>query len=839
MSETVPSDIEEKMQQISAIVDLKQQHMLATVLDTNVAYLKHLVQYIPHLESKKYVSFQRWLGVLLECPFAITKVLDSTEIDALVGFLVLCSCLDAATSKISARNLALVAHNMYVTGDKAIYDIAETTIGGTRVTKITFFRFLKQLAAIGGAQDVDTAIVKGESAIVKRYKLKIMSYQVMRKYVSPAVAMNVYKLFLNESDTKMGWTLSKCFHRVLRCVEKEPVLNSLAVNLDKVFANEHMWINTATIMAFCALEGVVAREADNIIAKMLCYDNESVQRSDLVRETALFLAWAVIRSNAPLRDINQVIIAGLLDVSLQCRRAASTVLLEYVGRNKVAFGNEILDIVNFNSVKRIPLIVQECARVAEIVPALRPQILDALRMNIGHYDRELRTACARCFCVLTSVCPCTFDMIGGQYHFHHGLIVYTLEFLSKHELCGLCLQNENSIFGYAIDTETFAYGGVGDLVAEYLALVTKNVAEMDAEALRKNVVFLLDKNFESDLIVGVSKSMVHDPAFSDLLFKNLARKNSEAYILANAFNAGFEKEVDGKYAENLAMGTIKRKVATMRALRLSGRANAWAKSIEQGIENYDVDVCGDVGVWMRIECLLAALALDNKTVFERHFVRFFVDKSKLLRDILVKQSAPGIYEEEFAFLRCDPSMMDILSVTGSLESLHDFLSEYYRHHILLKRESDLGHDKIHFESSLRAYEMLHEDLGREFFLGVVCTMKSSDASIFHFLLERLYAMRGCMYSHAVLCLQVSGERLNRDNVLCLFFVEKMLEKEKSAEDGSQEQQPNVVQGAVFGDSQELYDCVHRARVLAKSEYVTALCERIVGMLPGCSAKQQC
>lgn len=819
----------------AATLALENKHSrLASILETDVVYLRHVVQYIPLVAEKDYLGFQYWLHVLLCCPFSVTKILKDQEIRALVMFLISCSSIDAKHSKISAKNLAVLANNMYLEHAEVVYSCEEHTLWGEKIPLVFFFRFLKQLAIVGTVDCRGIKITQSDSMVVKRYKLKIISYQTQKGVCDPQETLCIYRQFLNENDTKLGWTLSKCIYRVIRCVERQPVLESLLSETGKIFANEQMWINVATLLAFCVLEGTTPVDVKELISKMLFYDNEYVHKAALVREAGLFLVWSVVRSGMRVDCLDSVVLVALFDTAVQCRRAASTVLLEYIGRNHVDVGSTILDIINFSSVKRLSSIIMDCVRIVEIIPALKNRVIAELKACMGHYNREKRTLGPRCLPHLERACPCMFSL-QSSVRFHYSLFVYTHEFLKLSSPCSVCMTSGNAVFGYTFDHEVLKHGDASDVISEYMSLVDDHLVMMDSKKLEENLLLIIDKNIEFDKLPDVARRTIsRSMSFAKKIFEGLAKKSNRAYIIANTFNEPFRSEVASKYKSILKSMSLDKKTAVVRALRLSDRAGLFLNEIREGLENYSVDFTGDVSTGLRKECLLAAATLRNKLLFERYFIRFFVDRSKLLRDFLVAQGVcSNASKENLMFL----SRMQIDSgVRASIyesKVLEEFMNAYYRRYDDIGHTSLWGHDKIHFSSSLGAYDRLEDAMKKEFFIGIVCAMKNSDASLFYFLLEKLYVMRRELHRVVIESLNVHDTAPDRTQHLTLFFVSKILMLENEYPDVDLENKISIISGKmietefVFSRSLCLHVSILSLRKIVRSVSALKLCDNIL------------
>lgn len=829
--ESVKERIAKQISSAAALAHENRSCRPASALDTDVFYLKHAVQYIPLVAAKDYVGFQYWLHALLCSPFSVTKLLETQEIKELVVFLIACSSIDARLCKISAKNLAVLANNIYLEHAEVVYSYEKHTVWGEKVSPVLFFRFLKQLAIVGTVDGTEIKIAQSDSTVVKRYKLKIISYQTQKGARDPQETLCMYRQFLNENDTKLGWTLSKCIYRVIKCVERQPVLESLVSGLGRIFANEQMWINVATLLAFCALDRTIPGGVEELISTMLFYDNEYVHKSASVREAGLFLVWSVVRAGMHVDCLDSVVLVALFDTAVQCRRAASTVLLEYIGRNRVDEACKVLDIINFSSVKRLSSIIVRCIDIVQVMPTLKTRVIAELRASMGHYNRDKRTLGPRCLPHLESACPCAFGLQGSA-KFHHSLLVYTREFLRLASPCSACVSSGNAVFGYTFDHSLLKHGDADDVISEYMGLADDHPLMMDSKKLEENLLLMMDKNVESDKLSDVAgKAILRSMSFAERVFQGLVKKGNRAYIVANAHNEPFCKEVTSRYKAMLEGTSLDKKAAVVRATRLSGRAGIFVHEIEEGLENYSVDFTGDVSTGLRKECLLAAATLCDRRLFERYYIRFFVDRSKLLRDFLVAQSVRSSTAKESLLFLCKVQVdSEFRAGIYKSKALETFMDAYYRKYDELENTSLWGHDKIHFWSALSAYDLLEHALQGELLIGTVCAMKNSDASLFYFLLEKLYAMRRHLHGTVIESLNVCGTAPGRAQHLVLFFVSKILMLENEYPSADLENRLDITSGKmaeaefVFSRSLRLRTSVLNIRKVVRSASALQLCE---------------
>lgn len=269
------------------------------------------------------------------------------------------------------------------------------------VSEVDFYCFLKYLSQFR-AIDRDLIKIEDTDTIqIKRYKIKIISFITERSSVKEDI--NVLLKFFNIDDTKLGWTIAKSIYRMSKFTDKSNLIKGFKKFLSdySIIPNEQCWINVMTILSFFILDGESIGDFQ-FIEQALKYDNEFCRKRTQLKETALFLLWALLRNNkllissnsksdttcenfSPLRLFNLIIYKALFDFEFVVRRAAASVVQELVGRYDI-FRNDpaIYKIIPENVKRRIKSI--------ELFDQIfkKEQYFEFFENSLYSYDEESR-----------------------------------------------------------------------------------------------------------------------------------------------------------------------------------------------------------------------------------------------------------------------------------------------------------------------------------------------------------------------------------------------------------------------------------------------------------------
>lgn len=165
--------------------------------------------------------------------------------------------------------------------------------------------------------------------------------------------------------------------------------------------NEYKKINQAVEkIEYCRLgenvsTGILYEKLTSYIQMMLSYDVPENRHSIRVRESVLFLLYAMIKKNFSIKP-EWIVSTAILDPNLNCRRAAATLLTEFAGRN-VQF-SFFLDIFSLQSVRypnpdlfpKVISCLNKKHRSMNYVNKWAYYFYKNLLSRINHYDFDLQ-----------------------------------------------------------------------------------------------------------------------------------------------------------------------------------------------------------------------------------------------------------------------------------------------------------------------------------------------------------------------------------------------------------------------------------------------------------------
>lgn len=708
---------------------------------TDITYLKPVIDNIDSLAAIDRNGVVCWLGVLLQNPFPLR--IDKEGLGKTVGFL-LETAHATANRKSALRCLAMLARKADVQYHCA--DGPRFCIHDTEVSEPTYYEFLGHLAGLGGKVESEP-IAKSDSMFVKRMKIKIMSN-------GPASgALEALFGMLNDSDSRLAWTLCRSFVKVARHADAEAVVQSLKKSCDVLFANEGSWINVATILGMMALEGWAIGDVSEIIWKGACYTNEFVSSSEMVRESALFLVWALVRSSQmpPERLFHLMVARALFDPSLPCRRGAAGVVLEHVGRFPRPWGEELISLINFHSVKRLSSCSRAAGRVLEML-GCSDVLEDVLLKNLFHHDLEVKRQSAYCISrhfgrggVIASIGSAALKTPSDFI----GVFAVVKEFArqGRHHEVGELVE---LVIGLKIDPSFCKYREFCAFVTSYLEAVESIGDVGSSDIICENLYMLLARSVLPEEVSRTSWMFIDtNRGFADRVAKSVGRA-TEGFILANSRNKKHEGQIRRKYLEYLDQGPIDTKAHVMKAIRLCGRVDGYEEHILEGLENYHTDSRGDMGSRLRMESLLASFSMQDGSITSRYFVRYFVGKSKALRDecILMCKSS-DVFPQGFGYISRPGHLVD----SARLQPIRPFLNAFYSEFRRLEEESDLGNDSMVFMASAKASKHLSGEHYNEFVNGILETIGSSSASLCSLVIEAVFGVRKRFLESILMMLQ--------------------------------------------------------------------------------------
>lgn len=710
-----------ELDKVSSLLASREYEKAVSALPTDIRYLRPLLEQIAMLNRHGTVC---WLVTLLANPFALTLCPEETRRAA--AFLLDMS-RECCIAKLSLRGLALL-----VLKTNAPHSEERLSVCGIEISRTTYYSFLLRLSRITRikAQHIE----KNDSAAVNRMKIKIMAAN------PDSSTLKIYMDLLNERDTRLGWTLSKAFFKVAKHVDAERAVDDLKRRCSSIFANEETWINVCTILGIMVLNGWGVGDIFQIVSEAINYTNEAVQASERVREAALFLLWASVRSCGGLDEnmLHLVAARAFFDSSLICRRGAAAVVLEYIGRAERVSGYRLVSLINFHSVKRIEMCSEAVGEAIEIMDC-RDAFEDAAIRNLFHSRLESRRQSASCIARYFSAKAASHVVLkdlNTPSDFISALLL-TREFIRQGRLAEIAGVVE-LVGRLRVDAAFSRCRDFNVFVQHYVEIAAHLREHGDEGIVCENLHLFLTKNIHPEEVSRACWMFVG--ALGDRLVAGLKRR-SEAFILANACNAEHRAEVEKVYTDILENGDIDGKTHVMRAVGYMEQPCRFRKYIDEGLENYSIDYRGDSSAALRRESLLASFLCDSPGT-SRHFVRLFAGKSKMLRDECIAMCrSSGVFESGFEYIPRRSCPVDV----QKLAPARAFLNEFYRSFRAMEQECEVGNDNMFFAAAVDASGLLDQDHLTELVTGLLGSIGHSDASLHTFILETLFQKREQIY----------------------------------------------------------------------------------------------
>lgn len=662
----------------------------------------HGFKYI--LENKENISQEsciRWLNVLLKLPFSLSHILTPGEVLDLKNVLYRHIKTEKVHHKLSIKNMALFVHNIlinicedsimeYLKGNDnsgnasssnlclfgLSFDITEYYGLVNQLSKL--FPKITSFLEIPGISELD-------STTVARYKIKIMANT--STFCNAEGNINYFMKFINYRDYRFGWTLSKAICRVSRFCCRNSLSEQIKGSLKcEIIGNEQRWMNLLSVLSLLTLSGLNIGSMGDICLKALSYSRDHEPRAESLRETALFFLWGCVRLELhPSKDeMILVIWTALFDVSYRCRRAASAVLQEYLGRfsfilehrrnlTEATLSKNFSQIMLFapsttscktlaqapehsHNIPPSPLIEKFCIISEKIISRnlrrlydsfevflelplhdlFKPHVLSLLSSTL--FERRIIAAAITSF--LYDPSEVLHDYLSVALNGYHLLIYF----------CNLFSCSSSPIY----DTKELRLQNyIHSRHFDVLALTYLKIYEfVELQSLKCNIRFLVEKNYRrTELMVPVILRLKDDSSFMNDLF-SMARRN-EAGLAINIANHAHWDQLKKIYINNLK--SLNKVSETLRAMQLSdfGR-DKWTETdleallpmLYKFLDDYSLGSAGDAGYFSRKEAFLLLWKLKERINVEKYTIRFLADKSKKLRDLLANVLLPGYFSEE-------------------------------------------------------------------------------------------------------------------------------------------------------------------------------------------------
>lgn len=394
---------------INEIIELINKNKLLPTEITNIYKIIDLIKINKEFNQEEIKALLVWSKTILMNPFSISKFINNEDLEIYKNFLISCLNKNFAYKKETQSCIALLINNILLENPSQINELYKIEINFYYVFDklldiYNFYGILNQLSKLTSINLNYKKIEDSDSVLIKRYKIKIIS-RCNSNYLDN---FNYLLKFINENDCKIGWTLSKSLFRISKHLNKKDLIDGLNKLISKpIFGDEQLWINVMTVLGFLILDGCNENMAN--IFEALLYDNEFNVKSCQVKETALFYCYTLLRSSKPILEyIKTIIFISLFDRNLICRRAAASIVQEYIGRNPAEFENiflknnniTVIDEKNSNNYSDgILLIDQNTVKRHDSCLEIFFKINDKnfykniIFKNISHFDRILRHQC--------------------------------------------------------------------------------------------------------------------------------------------------------------------------------------------------------------------------------------------------------------------------------------------------------------------------------------------------------------------------------------------------------------------------------------------------------------
>lgn len=784
----------------------KDYAVILPKIPTEIEYLKHITDYIALYGSKYPKSLILLIYNLSISPFIQNFVGRGNFVEQIIMFVKGALNKEKKLDKYIYKILAHLIKNHKITKEivdvKSLPDFLELggntkTVNLNKALIITYYRLLRELSRIIKYDFMmDIRIETNDTVILKRLKAKILSFQ----NVTPDV-LNHLAMFLNDKDTKFGWTLGKAIVRVIMDHGSTNILETLISNLKCLFAHESLYINTSQILGFLILKGFITNKSDvndkniifiedNVITSMIYYNNKTDSKNEQVRETGLFLMWSLIRMDNCINKkkmLHNLIAVSLFDFSLSCRRAACTVLLELVQRTHVKNHEKITDIINFHMIRRFKDCMKNVDEIIELVPSIKETLVKIATDKVTDYENGLFIATFlrghyKCFCTVSIPLEKDINVYFG--------LSYLFNEFKEQRFCDKCITSENINvlkklkFKVLYDEKLFnEFVNVFFITMNYFVKLDFDIIE--------NLTFLLDKNIKPYEIARLARQ-INNQEFKKILFTNLIRKNNDSYILSNSYNIEYRDKINEKYLKTLTEIDALKKASVITSLKVSfGQKNGllnnykpsnnninqfyeivtkYARNSQSyegfieglnteealifhiilGLEDYSVYIKGDSGYFVRKASFEFLTELKCSKVINLYFIRYFVEKSPSLRHDI-----------------CSVIKNDILD-----SNVMDFYIQYKQSYEILCQENEHIDEEVHFRSCFEAFNILNDCYKEQFILGILSTFRNCDGYVLRFMSEILFE-RFAEFSPFIL--NFLGLR-KRFRFLAVYFLRSYLEK---------------------------------------------------------------
>ncbi|RVD90512.1 beta-tubulin folding cofactor D [Tubulinosema ratisbonensis] len=654
---------------------------------TDIHFLPKFVDYLPLLNTKMYFKYLTVVNNLILNPFDLSSILTNEQLKIFCEFNI--KCLENnELLEICSQNLAITLNNLYISKKEIHYSFCQ--IFNLPVKEQIFYKILLNLSKLNKIE-MEIVLDKTGSINLLCLKIEIISYQAERGFLNLNSSINLIKEYLSNENTKVGWIVSHSLHRMIKNTSnKIKILNELKEEIEVKSAN--FWINFTNLLTLFLCENVFIEF--EFYKEMLFYWKEDT-KSELVRESALLYMDSLFKKKQII-SFNEVYFIFLFDTSFRLKKLALNILNENIKEENLLF---FLNEISFSNFK----IEEKTKFLQKFISPLT--VKENLIIFLNHPNNQIRKIAAK---ILQNYVLCIKEFVKNENLF---FISGILAFINKKDC------NDNCICDYEIEylndiliDDSFYNTKIYDfIVEEYLSIIhmhlKKEIFIFDTKKIIKNLTFILEKNSTNENIPFICKNLsLKNEEFSDLIFNKLKRSRKESFILANTFNFKHKKEIINIFLDRINE-TVLDSLYLLKKHSNFTLPKEFILKIEYFLEFYEVDFTGDKGMNLRLSSLKLINLIDDN-IFNKYFIRYFVDKSKFIRDFLIFNCASK--KEDFYFIKCLNFNFDISS------EIYVFLEKYYEIYERKKKENHLGNDLLHFYCTLKCFICLVMNLKKSF-----------------------------------------------------------------------------------------------------------------------------
>lgn len=670
---------------------------------------------------------------------------------------------------------------------------------------------------------------------IKSLKYKIVTEQGMNSFIDKSECLSVLFADLNLTNS-MAFDLAFSISRFSFDVQ-----TILRYFNEDMFCREGLWINSLLILSFLIYEEKVKfydciNELQKIIYKTVFFECINIY-SLKIRESALFFIYCVtqrIISEDKFLDQRSEMIdyieritlsVAFFDNSLECRRAATTILIDLQGNNIIS----VHECIDFISVKRKKNFLNVHEKYFEI---LKPRILqkifdDDLEMQIiclewikKHKKTINLKDCIKkdqyfLFDLFDSFAQLS-NLYNHEYSYLSVIITYLfLDQANKIPLIFDHLMIKEKKFQFFIDfylkkqffkNYTFKGENMFYELSSRLINQQSDSIHLNQDIFIKREESEIGEYFLQNLNILLDNDTIpHMTMFlfyfydTDTIYKKLLKKRNRSYFLINCFNQKYKIE-HLELIQNLLTESSEKKVIALQCLWIlslihisrndheSFETSNYIKKlkylmktgIEKNINNYTITYQGDIGHICRFESFLILL-YQNDDRFNNCIIKFLYDKNSELREKIISLLAEiGIFKNIKSFKKFsfkNNNTIDHLLTDSLFDSVLD------NHQISINSElacflkhvdesvecllDDYSREKSFFIASFQNYSKLNQKYKKDFAMAIFSYFANCDGSIYQILFDNL----DVLVDHIDDIMKVDRRNL----FLCLNVMKKLIE----------------------------------------------------------------